>query len=344
MKKHKNKQNFRRRLEKAANQRKIIFKNSQSPGDIVMLTAAVRDLKSSHRNILIDVRTSCGGLWENNPYLTKLNRDDKDVEIYKLDYPLIHESNECQFHFIHGFRKDMEDKLGLVIKPTKFKGDIHISDEEKSWMSQLEEMNIKNKFWIINSGIKYDFTAKAWNPDSYQKVVDHFKDKITFVQIGENGHFHLPLNNVVNLIGKTNLRELVRLVYHSSGVLCPVTLLMHLAAAVESRHGLLNRPCVVLAGGREPSQWEKYPHHRFLETNGALKCCDNGGCWKSRCSKVGDGDDKDNKDLCLNPVETDIDFKDGKLKIAKCLDMIKPEDVIRSIEMYYEGGVLEYNK
>ena len=82
-----------------------------------------------------------------------------------------------------------------------------------------------------------------------------------------------------------------------------------------------------------------------METNGALKCCDNGGCWKSRCSKVGDGDNKDiNKDLCLHPVETDIDFKSGKLKIAKCLDMIKPEDVIRSIEMYYEGGVLEYNK
>lgn len=340
----KKRKNFRKRLKLVSTDRKVIFKNFQSPGDLLMLSAAIRDLKLSHKNIFIDVRTPCDGMWENNPYLTKLNDKDEDVEIFKIDYPLIHNSNEGQYHFIHGFRKDMEEKLEVVINPTKFKGDIHISDEEKSWMSQIEEMDIKDKFWIINAGIKYDFTAKAWNPHYYQKVVDHFKDKITFVQIGEKGHFHPPLNNVINLIGKTNLRELIRLVYHSVGVICPITLLMHLAAAVESKHGLLNRPCVVLAGGREPSQWEKYPHHRFLETNGALKCCDNGGCWKSRCSKVGDGDDKDNKDLCLNPVETDIDFKDGKLKISKCLDMIKPEDVIRSIEMYYEGGVLEYNK
>ena len=336
--------NFKRRLKLVSGQRKIIFKNFQSPGDILMLTAAVRDLKLSHKNIFVDVRTSCGEIWENNPYLTKLNDNDEDVEICKIDYPLVHTSNEGQHHFIHGFRKSMEDRLELTIDPTVFKGDIHISDKEKSWISQIEEMGIKNKFWIINGGIKYDFTAKAWNPSYYQKVVDHFKDKITFVQIGEKGHFHPPLNNVINLIGKTNLRELIRLVYHSSGVICPVTLLMHLAAAVESKHGLKNRPCVVLAGGREPSQWEKYPHHRFMETNGALKCCDNGGCWKSRCSKVGDGDKKDSEDLCLNPIEIDFEFKGGKMKIAKCLDMIKPEDVIRSIEMYYEGGVLEYNK
>jgi ADP-heptose:LPS heptosyltransferase len=337
--------NFKKRIKLASEPRKIIFRNFQSPGDIIMLSSAVRDLKLSHKDILIDVRTACGAIWENNPHLTKFNENDEGVEIIKTEYPLIHTSNEGQHHFIHGFRKDMEDRLGLEIEPTIFKGDIHISDEEKSWMSQIEEMGIKDKFWIINAGIKYDFTAKAWNPASYQKIVDNFKDKITFVQIGEKGHFHPPLNNVVNLIGKTNLRELIRLVYHSVGVICPVTLMMHLAAAVECKHDMPNRPCVVLAGGREPSQWEKYPHHRFLETNGALKCCDNGGCWKSRCSKVGDGDNKDlDKELCLHSVETDIDFKGGKLKIAKCLDMIKPEDVIRSIEMYYEGGVLEYNK
>jgi len=325
--------------------RKIIFKNHQSPGDILMLTAAVRDLKLSHPNILIDVKTSAGEIWENNPYLTPLDEKDLSVEIIKADYPLIHNSNEGQYHFIHGFRKDIQNKLNLRIKPTKFKGDIHISDKEKKWYSQVEEMGVKEKFWIVNSGIKYDFTAKAWSPKFYQEVVDHFKNKITFVQIGQKEHWHPPLNNVINLIGKTDLRQLIRLVYHSVGVLCPVTLLMHLAAAVESKHGLLNRPCVCIAGSREPQQWESYGHHRYLSNNGSLPCADNGGCWVSRCSKVGDGDDKDNDDkLCLNPIEIDFDFKGKKLKIAKCMYMIKPRDVIRAIEMYYEGGVLEYNK
>ncbi|MCD6434886.1 MAG: hypothetical protein J7L15_00635, partial [Clostridiales bacterium] len=319
--------------------RKVLFKNYQSPGDILMLTAAVRDLKLSHPNIQIGVDTSCKEIWENNPYILKnmkLSKKDKRTGFFEVGYPLIHNSNQCQYHFIHGFRKDIEKKLKLIIKPTEFKGDIHFSDREKSWMSQIEEMGIKDKFWIINSGIKYDFTAKAWNPHYYQEVVNHFKGKITFVQIGEKGHFHPPLKNVINLVGKTSLRQLIRLVYHSVGVLCPITLVMHLAAAVESKHGLLNRPCVVLAGGREPSVWEKYGHHRFLEMNGALPCCNNGGCWFSRCSTVGDGDPKDNDDeLCLNPVEINYDFKGNKMKIPKCLYMIKPCDVIRAIESYY---------
>ena len=40
---------------------------------------------------------------------------------------------------------------------------------------------------------------------------------------------------------------------------------------------------MVVAGGREPAQWEAYPHHQFISTNGALRCCEQGGCWKSRC-------------------------------------------------------------
>jgi ADP-heptose:LPS heptosyltransferase len=337
-------------------QRKIILKNFQSPGDILMMTAAVRDLKLSYPHISIDVRTSVNEIWENNPYLSKLDEDNEKVEVFNAEYPLIHNSNEGQYHFIHGYRQNLEEQLGLKIGPTKtvkngkkeweipsrlFKGDIHISDEEKSWMSQIEEKGIKKDFWVIMAGGKYDFTAKWWNPDYYQKVVDHFKGKITFVQCGEMDHWHPKLKGAVNLVGETKFRQFIRLIYHSIGVLCPVTFAMHAAAAIEvKKNAPKNRPCVVIAGGREPSQWEKYPHHRFLETNGALDCCDNGGCWKSRCQKVGDGDRKDDTNMCIYPTKV----KNRKLSIPKCMDMIKPADVIKAIEMYYDGGVLEYNK
>ena len=122
--------------------------------------------------------------------------------------------------------------------------------------------------------------------------------------MGEAGHHHPPLRNVLDLRGQTDLRQLVRLVYHAQGVLCPVTLLMHLAAAVETPPGMpKNRPCVVIAGGREPAQWEAYPHHQYIHTNGALMCCDHGGCWKSRVVPLGDGDEKDEpRNLCVNVV------------------------------------------
>jgi hypothetical protein len=102
--------------------KKLIFRNFQSPGDIVMLTAAVRDLHLSYpRQFAIDVRTSCPALWENNPYLTALAEEDGDVEVVDCHYPLVHHSNRIPYHFIHGFIDYLNEKLGLQIRPTAFK-------------------------------------------------------------------------------------------------------------------------------------------------------------------------------------------------------------------------------
>ena len=117
---------------------------------------------------------------------------------------------------------------------------------------------------------------------------------------------------------------------------------MHLAVSVECKHGLLTRPCVTIGGGREPQTWESYENQRYLSTTGCIDCCNNGGCWKSRASKVFDGDKKDEEDLCIYPVEINYQFKGKKMKIPKCMKMIKPQDVIREIEKYYEGGILNY--
>lgn len=325
---------------RATNPQRLILRSFQSPGDIVLLTAAVRDLHRAFPDQFVtDVRTTAPEIWENNPYVTSLDENDADVRTIEMHYPLIHQSNTAPYHFIHGYVQYLETQLGIRIPLMEFKGDIYLSEQEQEWVSQLEETGFAGSFWIIVAGGKYDFTAKWWNPASYQKVVDHFQGRIQFVQCGEAGHWHPPLKGVINFVGKTDTRQFIRLMYHADGVVCPVTLAMHLAAAVETKTGKpKNRACVVVAGGREPSQWEAYPHHRFHSTNGALDCCDNGGCWKSRCQPVGDGDSKDG-DLCVYPVEVSSD-----LHIPKCLHMIAPEDVIRNIEMYYEGGALRYNE
>jgi ADP-heptose:LPS heptosyltransferase len=301
--------------------RKLILKNLLSPGDIVTLTAAVR--------------TPCPHLWENNPHITSLDEKASDVETIDCHYTLIHQSNQAPYHFIHGFIHFLNERLNLAIRPTEFKGDIHISPLEKSWMSQVHEITGEDTpFWIIVAGGKYDFTTKWWDPARYQEVVNYFRGKILFVQVGSKEHNHPPLKNVLDLRGKTDLRQLVRLVYHAQGVLCPVTSLMHLAAAVEVKGGMpKNRPCVVVGGGREPSHWEAYPHHQYIHTNGALRCCDNGGCWKSRVVPLGDGDEKDRpENLCVDVV--------GNL--PRCLDMITAATVIKRIEMYFDGGVIQY--
>ncbi len=316
--------------------RKLILKNFQSPGDIVMLTAAVRDLHFHYpEQFATDVRTPCPALWENNPHITLLDENDADVEVIECHYPLIHRSNETPYHFLHGFIEDLNEKLGLAIKPTAFKGDIHISDNEERWFENIESQHgTTTPYWIMVSGGKFDFTIKWWHPERYQQVVDALRGRVEFVQIGEDGHHHPPLDGVVDLRGRTDLRQLVRLMYHAQGVVSPISLPMHLAAAVETKPGEpKNRPCVVIAGGREPPHWCSYPHHQVVHTVGALQCCDNGGCWKSRTTALGDGDYKDNpEELCVDVVEG----------FPRCLDMITADEIVRRIESYFDGGALRY--
>ncbi|MBD3407303.1 MAG: ADP-heptose--LPS heptosyltransferase [Candidatus Lokiarchaeota archaeon] len=316
---------------------KLRIRQAQCPGDIVALTAAIRDLHICYpRWFITDVRTTAESIFENNPYVTKIDLDDKDVIEYVASYELVHSSCEGAHHFIHGFIKDFNDCFGLNIEATALKGDIHISDQEKSWFSQIYEILGKDvPYWIINAGSKSDYTCKQWEQTRFQEVVDALPD-ITFVQVGakDDGHNHNSLHgdNVIDLVGKTDIRQLIRLVYHSAGALTCVSFLMHLTAAIEMhpRYRRRNRPCVVLAGGREPSIWEMYTNHAYLHTCGMLPCCDNGGCWCSRVEPIGDGDSKDRENLCLLPVVG----KSGQ-KIPSCMDLINVEEVVNKIKMYH---------
>ncbi len=314
--------------------RRLILRSSFSVGDIVMMTAAVRDLHCCYPGEFVtDVRTPFPELWENNPYLTPLAEDGAGVEMVECTYPLIDKSDWVPYHCLHGYIAFLNKRLGLQIEATAFKGDIHLSEQEKAWYSQVHENTGADiPFWIVAAGGKYDITIKWWATERYQKVIDHFRGRIQFVQVGDEGSHHPKLEGVIDLRGKTNLRELVRLVYHSQGVLCGVTSLMHLAAAVETRDDA-RRACVVVAGGREPAHWEAYPDHQYIHTNGALPCCRTSGCWRDRTVALNDGDERD------NPEHRCVDVKD---RLPRCMSMITPAEVIRRIKTYFVGGALEY--
>ena len=143
-----------------------------SPGDVLMLTAAVRDLHNSHPGRFnIDVSTPFPDLWENNPYLSKLDPAASDVETVTMHYPAIHDSNEGSHHFIHGYRLFLEQELGVRIHAGKLWGDIHLSEKEKGWISMIHEhfTGQDTPFWLICTGGKMDYTAKWWIPEFAQE-------------------------------------------------------------------------------------------------------------------------------------------------------------------------------
>lgn len=315
---------------------KLLLRCGFALGDIVMLTAAVRDLHLCYPGrFLTDVRTFYPELWEHNPHITPLSEEDPQLVQVDCSYPLINRAETAGCHCLHGFIDFFNRRLHLGIKLTALRGDIHLSAQEKVWASQVHELTgADTPFWVIDAGGKYDVTIKWWESCRYQQVVEHFRGKVQFVQVGQCGDHHPRLDGVIDLRGRTTLRELLRLVYHSQGVLCPVTGLMHLAAAVETRPDRpKNRPCVVVAGGREPAHWEAYPGHQFIHTSGALRCCGRVACWRDRAVRLRDGVSQDRRNsLCSNAVNA----------LPACMALITPAEVIRRIQLYFDGGVLKF--
>lgn len=325
---------------------KILLKNYMAPGDVCMTASAIRDLAESKygQNYLINVSTSFNEVFENNPYISsEPSEDDPYTRVIEMSYPLIHQSNTGSYSFIQACTHYLGQELGIDIPFKEYGNFVYISDLEKSWYSAIYEKLGKDvPYWIIDAGYKRDFTCKQWDFSRYQEIVDRFPE-VTFVQIGLDhpDHFHPQLKgeNLINMVGKTDNRQLIRLIYNSFGVITPVSLPMVLSYGIppHPRFKRKSRACIVIAGGREPNVWQAGPNHQFLHTCGMLDCCDLGGCWKSRVVPLKDrkSDKKDEKNLslCLKPRHV----KKTNQIIPKCMQMISTDDVCKRIKLYMEN-------
>jgi hypothetical protein len=320
--------------------KKLVLQNYQSPGDIVMLLHTLVSLHATYpRQFITDVRCSVPDIFKYNPLVTKIALDDEEAQVIDMHYPQIHQSNNKPIRFITAFTAYLSDKLGLPIQPTNFSSFLYISEQEKAWYSAVhEKLGRDVPYWIINAGHKQDYTAKAWSFQKYQELVARFPD-VWFVQVGATEHKHPELtgDNVINMVGKTNIRQMIRLVYNSFGVISGVSFPMHLSYAVppHPRFGRKCRANITIAGGREPPHWEEGPNHHYLHTCGMLSCCDNGGCWKSRIVPLNDGAKERDESLCVAPVE----LPNGQW-VGKCMEMITVDDVARVVQKYVDN--LEY--
>jgi ADP-heptose:LPS heptosyltransferase len=312
----------------------LLLSNGQAPGDILMFTCAVRDLQAqAPGKYRVEVEGSALPIWHGNPYVTRINRA-LPFRAFNVGYSTaINQCNQRVGHFAAGFTRDLSEKLGVSIRPRLMCPDVHLLPDEMD----PRYRQVKGGYWVVVAGGKSDYTAKVWAHAYWQVVVDALKADTQLVQVGstESKHFHPPLKNVINLVGQTDLRQFMSLVYHADGIICPVTCAMHLAAA-------FNKPCVVLAGGREPWWWEAYTRetwavsatepcpddfveHRFLHTMGELPCCRKIGCWKS-----GLGEKRLGKN-CRRLVNV------RGQKQPACMAAIAPELVIGAVHDYMNG-------
>lgn len=302
--------------------KKLILKCKLSPGDVLTLTAAIKALHETYpHEYQTDVRTPCPDIFEHNPWITPI--PDDEGQLIECNYPIINQSSQIPHCFLRGYTQHLGQVLGVPLELTTNKPDVYLTDEEKTWMSQVEEIAKQPiPFWIMNAGVKSCFTAKQWPIESYQTVVDHFRGVIQFVQVGLLEHLHNHhIDGCIDFRGRTSLRQMIRLAWHMKAAIGPVTFLQHLSAAFD-------KPYFCLAGGRENPQWiGSYSRQQTFHTIGQLPCCLAGGCWRSRVIALEDGKDQDNH-LCELPV------LGLSAPVAKCMSAITSGEVIASIQRF----------
>jgi hypothetical protein len=321
--------------------KKFILVHKLCPGDEVAALAIVRDIKRTYGDdILVDFRNNAPDLRANNPYLTPLSEADPSVQTIRLNYQEgIHSAGRGnKHHFMTWFHRDFEKKTGIHVPCWESKPDLHLSAELK------ERRPISGRYWLVFAGGKTDYTIKIWDPDWFQEVIDKLRPcGLRFAQTGSTkggrpACINPRLVNVLDLIGWGGIRELLWQIYHADGVICGVTSAMHIAAAFE-------KPCVVIAGGREEWWWEAYTNsgqfgplaapirmpHKFLHTIGLLDCCASKGCWLHKVVKI----DNDTR-LCRHLAEG----RPPARQLAQCMHMITPDHVIKAVLDYYHEGAI----
>lgn len=341
-------------VKKIQLKRKLILEFKRAPGDVLMMTGLVRDLKLHYGDRhLIDVRTQFPAIWRHNPHLTKLDRHARDVQTINLggnrddaaDKVGIRMSKtgntgSAKVHYATVFHRIFEERTGLSVPPLHPHADLHLSAEEKA------KPFIDGRYWIIVPGGKTDMTNKWWYFHRYQEVVDRLRPwGVSFVQEGatKDLHCHPPLTGALNAVGQTSIRDMIVNIHHAEGVICGCTFQMHIA-------GALSKPCVVILGGREEPWYEAYCDdynafgdqakptkvpHRVLHTFGLLPCCKRQACWKRRVEPLKDGMDDYDQSLCVK-----VHREPGKQTVPECMHMIQTDMVVEAVMSYYSDGTL----
>lgn len=319
----------------------IVLHNAWALGDTVCLAAAVRDLHRAHPGrYRVSTSGHYTGFWKRCPDIAPLDpgRAARRIVVNYHAGIVASQAGTYRRHFLTWFHRMLGRELGVEVPVTEPRGAI--------WRA-VEASPAAGRYWVVVAGGKLDMTAKWWPLERWQATVDALAARgIACVQAGAHFHKHVhpPLRNCPSAVGRTDdIHDLFALIAGAEGVLCGITAAAHIAAVYD-------KPCVVVAGGREEPWWEAYTNegqwpagcapvrvpHRFLHTVGRLDCCKRAGCWKKRTVPIEPADTataKGRANLCVDPIRA------GTAR-PRCLDLIAVDEVVAAALSYYEDGTL----
>jgi Glycosyltransferase family 9 (heptosyltransferase) len=254
---------------------KMIFFFGVAPGDDLLCTTVLRELRKRNRNRLMMVsnhRELFIGT-EDAEYVRPARRPNSIHRIYSkftelwggnFKMPLYgrfdgkDQTEPPSRHII----AEMCASAGIIgrisIRPY-----LHLSGEEKSHAAWA-----RGQIVIQSSGMAAisPMRNKEWFAERFQSVIDALRDEYKFTQLGSRAD--PALDHVQDLRGCTTIREAGSILYQARLYVGGVGFLMHLARAVEC-------PSVIVYGGREAPWQSGYISN--LNLYSALPCSP---CWR----------------------------------------------------------------
>ena len=253
--------------------RKVIFYNS-GVGDDLLCTTVARELRRRNAG-RVWVAARYPELFDGNPdaravpiadwrfgRLGRLLRTDARPLWYTQYEPEKDRDPEPPRH-IAAMMCEKAGVLGLVsIRPYFFLR-----------QSEREEGKVVDNQIAIQSTTRAAATPlqnKEWLPERFQDVIEALSGHFNFIQLGSPSD--PKLENVIDLRGKTNLRQAAAILARSELFVGLVSGLMHLARAVDC-------PAVIVYGGREQPEISGYVCNKNIR---ARPPCSP--CWqRNRC-------------------------------------------------------------
>lgn len=299
--------------------RKLILRLGYCPGDVVCATGAIESLARAYPgefSLWVDAGSN-QPILDHNPWLTRLD-EGEGVSVWDWHFPAIDRSNLEPISFLSAWTEDLGKALGIDLRLSVNRPYLYLSDREK-----YGKRLVSSPYVVINAGSKGDFETKQIPWETYQGVVKALQGKIQFVQIGKSGDRHRKLEGVIDLVDKTDFRQLMVLVYHSSAAIGPTTFLCNLCAAFE-------KPYILCDSAREPVAWINYPNIISLVKRNSLPCCQGRGCWKSKIRDPYGTNDS----CCERPYWT------GESWVSECSALITVGEIVSVFENLLSGGVI----
>lgn len=247
-----------------ADRRTRVFYNlSGWLGDNVYASAVVANIAAAGFAINVS-RNGHSELWKDCPFLTRSVDEDNADFVIRERYPCPWRNNAKQI--IEGCTDaaayDLSANIPVLVERP------HI------WMDIDSKRPIPEPYVVILAGWQNSAPTKKWAREYWSEVIRRRPD-VKFVQIGQKKNHSEILPGAVNMIDKTSLRDLVRLVRDARCVISPPSGVVHIAAAFRT-------PVIMLSGGREPATLAAYPETRVLSVcGGGLECCRDGGCHRN---------------------------------------------------------------